>query len=68
MYVCVCNAITDRAIHDAVALGIDTLDELRAHTGLADGCGTCVDLAGEILADARARRSRSFPLALAIAA
>ena len=68
MYVCVCNAVTDRAIHDAVAQGVDTLDELRARTGLADCCGTCADLAGETLADARSRRPRSFPLALAIAA
>ena len=68
MYVCVCNAITDRAIHAAAAQGVTTVDELTRRTGCGDCCGTCVDLAGEILAEAHARKPRAFALDLAIAA
>jgi bacterioferritin-associated ferredoxin len=35
-------------------------------TGLGSGCGTCSELAGEILAESRA--SRAFPLAVFAAA
>ncbi len=68
MYVCVCNAVTDRDIHEAVASGVDTLAELTRRTGCSDCCGSCADLAGEILAEARATRTRAFPLRLALAA
>ena len=68
MYVCVCNAVTDRDIHEAAASGVETLAELSRRTGCADCCGTCADLAGEILAEARAKHARVFPLRLAIAA
>ena len=68
MYVCVCNAVTDRAIHAAAAQGVTTLEELTRFTGCGDCCGTCSELAGEILAEAHARKSRAFPLGLAMAA
>ena len=68
MYVCVCNAITDKAIHAAAAQGVTTLEELTQRTGCGDCCGSCSDLAGEILAEAHARKARTFPLGMAIAA
>ena len=68
MYVCICNAVTDRDIHEAAAAGVATLAELTQRTGCSDCCGTCSDLAGEILAEARAKHARAFPLRLAIAA
>jgi bacterioferritin-associated ferredoxin len=68
MYVCICNAVTDRAIREAASRGVSTLDELTLRTGCASGCGSCADLAQEILVEARARKVREFPLALAIAA
>lgn len=68
MYVCVCNAVTDHAIRDAALQGISTLEELSRHTGCAACCGSCSDLASEILAEASARRTRAFPLKLAVAA
>jgi bacterioferritin-associated ferredoxin len=67
MYVCVCNAVTDHAIREAAARGVSTLEELTMRTGLASGCGSCMDVAREILAEARPR-VRAFPLPLAIAA
>ncbi|SFN31971.1 bacterioferritin-associated ferredoxin [Dokdonella immobilis] len=67
MYVCVCNGITDHAIREAAARGVDTLEELTMRTGLGSGCGSCTDVAREILAEARPR-VREFPLPLAVAA
>lgn len=56
MYVCICNGITDHAIRRAAAEGATTLSELTSRTGCGDCCGSCVDLARDILdAELRAR-------------
>jgi bacterioferritin-associated ferredoxin len=62
MYVCLCNAITERAIRDAARDGVRTLSELSRKTGCADCCGTCADVASEILADAQRVRMLDLPL------
>lgn len=49
MYVCICNAVTDRAIRDAAARGVSTADELAAETGAGTCCGACRPLALQIL-------------------
>jgi bacterioferritin-associated ferredoxin len=67
MYVCLCNAVTERAIREAAQTGVRTLAELSRRTGCGDCCGSCVDLASEILD--QTHRSRTFDLPLiAIAA
>ncbi len=55
MYVCVCNAVTERAIHRMVEEGCCTLGEVQARTGCADCCGTCHDYALEVLEQALER-------------
>jgi bacterioferritin-associated ferredoxin len=54
MYVCVCNAITDREIRAAAELGARTLDDLSATLGVATCCRRCSDCARKVLADALA--------------
>jgi len=49
MYVCICNAVTDRAIREAADSGVLSFPELRNRTGCGDCCGSCEDLAREIL-------------------
>ena len=49
MYVCLCNGITESAVRDAAASGARSVDELGALTGCGSGCGSCVELAQEIL-------------------
>lgn len=51
MYVCVCKAVSDRAIAKAVAEGVTTLKELRERTALGTGCGKCVPHAYQLLRD-----------------
>ena len=53
MYVCICNAVTDKQIRRAAARGVDSLYELRESLGVATGCGSCGDVAAEILAEYR---------------
>jgi len=62
MFVCVCNAVTDRDIRRQAALGVDSLDELRLRTGCADCCGQCAEEAESILLRAQARERVSLPL------
>ena len=49
MYVCVCNAVTDRAIREAAQRGVSTLGELTLATGCGACCGSCRELALQIL-------------------
>lgn len=52
MYVCVCNAVTDREIRGAASLGARTLDDLSVTLGVATCCRKCSDCARKVLADA----------------
>ncbi len=52
MYVCVCNAVTDSDIRNAVDDGVRNLKQLRQLTSCGDTCGSCRQMAGEILIQA----------------
>jgi bacterioferritin-associated ferredoxin len=67
MYVCLCNAVTERTIREAAESGVETLAELSRRTGCSAACGTCADLAQRILEDAHRTRALDLPL-IAIAA
>ena len=58
MYVCICKSVTDKQIRRAAAKGVDNLYELREELGVASGCGTCADVANEILRESADRRSK----------
>ena len=49
MYVCVCNAVTDRDIGHAVADGCCSMKELRDRLGVGDCCGRCTGCARDVL-------------------
>jgi bacterioferritin-associated ferredoxin len=61
MYVCICNGITDRDIRDAARAGARDLDQLSATTGCTTSCGSCGELATEILRETL-RESRPLPM------
>lgn len=54
MYVCVCNAITERDIRGAVTLGAASVDDLKATLGVATCCGRCEESARQLLCNADA--------------
>ncbi len=62
MYVCICNAITDKQIRKAADAGARNLWDLQRELGVAVGCGSCKEMASDILretaADAQPRIHR----------
>jgi bacterioferritin-associated ferredoxin len=56
MYVCICNAITDKQIRRAAKNGVDNLYELRESLGVASNCGSCADQAQSILNESSQKR------------
>jgi len=53
MFICICNAITERQVQTAVAEGASTLSDLQAQTGVASCCGCCAETAMEYLPGGR---------------
>lgn len=53
MFICICNAITERHIQSAVADGAVTLSDLQARLGVATCCGCCAETASEYLQGGR---------------
>jgi bacterioferritin-associated ferredoxin len=64
MYVCICNAVTDRAIREAAESGARSFADVRSRTGCADCCGSCEDLAAQIFNEAVAKRTHARALDL----
>lgn len=60
MYVCVCNAVTERQVHQAIDAGATTVKALSRQLGVGSQCGACVGCAKECLSKARAPKT-AFP-------
>ena len=56
MYICICNAVTDSDISNAVDGGAHTLKQLKRTTGCTDSCGCCKEMAVEVLKQALAEK------------
>ena len=54
MYICICNAVTEKAVRECARNGVCSVDELALELGVGAGCGRCRDCANELLQDARA--------------
>jgi bacterioferritin-associated ferredoxin len=52
MYVCVCNAVTEKDIHETVAEGSSSMRELRERLGVTACCGRCASCARNVLHEA----------------
>jgi bacterioferritin-associated ferredoxin len=48
MYICLCKAITDNQIREAVENGATRFGQVRQELGLASQCGKCGILAREV--------------------
>lgn len=49
MYVCLCHAITDTQIKQAVSQGDTSLKDVRKRLGVGDQCGKCTRMAAIII-------------------
>ena len=54
MYICLCNAITEKAVRECAQRGACSVDQLACELGVGSGCGRCRDCAGEVLRDFQA--------------
>ena len=52
MYVCICKAVTERQIREAVDDGVRSMRELYHYYGVATSCGKCAKLTREVLNNA----------------
>jgi bacterioferritin-associated ferredoxin len=53
MIVCLCRAVSDRAIHAAVAAGAASPGEVARACGAGTGCGRCWEQLDRLVAEAR---------------
>ncbi len=52
MYICICNALTDRKLKDAIATSQSQCPEdVYAACGCRSKCGKCISLVTELLRD-----------------
>ena len=49
MYVCLCKAVTDKQIREAVDNGVHNITQLQETCGAATGCGRCLEVAQELI-------------------
>ncbi|MBK8897694.1 MAG: (2Fe-2S)-binding protein [Candidatus Competibacteraceae bacterium] len=49
MYLCICKAVTDRQIRQAVEQGVRTMGDLSVRFGIGIECGKCIDSVREAL-------------------
>ena len=62
MYVCICNGVTDHDIRHAAEAGCKSMAELTMRTGAGAKCGSCVDMASELLMQSRAVQALPLPI------
>ena len=62
MYICICNAVTDRDIVQAVHNGAQTLRQLRHELGVAAECGRCASCARDCLRNTLAEQHVNYAL------
>lgn len=53
MFICICNAITERQVQSVVAAGASTMADLQGQLGVATCCGCCAETAAEYLPGGR---------------
>ena len=53
MYICICNGVTDHDIRQAADAGCRSMTELTMRTGAGSSCGSCLDMAAQVLDQAR---------------
>ncbi len=59
MYVCICHAVTDHQIADAVDGGVQDLRQLGEACGAGTNCGRCRETAQELI-DERLAEATSY--------
>ena len=61
MFVCICNAITDKQIRQAARAGAKDLWALQESLGVATNCGSCSQDALAILKESEPSSKAAYP-------
>ncbi|WP_124079976.1 (2Fe-2S)-binding protein, partial [Pigmentiphaga humi] len=67
MYVCVCNAITERQVRSSVESGSVTLADLQFDLGVATCCGSCAETACQYLPQGASGCEHAFEASITVA-
>lgn len=59
MYICLCNALTERQVREAAAAGDGSTDGVYRTFGTQPRCGKCVPLVEGILRDVSGETARA---------
>ena len=62
MYVCICNGVTEHDIRQAAEAGCRGVAELTMRTGAGATCGSCLDLAAQLLDEVHGRHDLPLPI------
>ena len=65
MYICICNAVTEKQVHEAIDGGAITLDALHQALAVGSQCGNCRDCARQCIREKLGEIHVEFPLAYA---
>jgi bacterioferritin-associated ferredoxin len=65
MYICVCQAVTERQVREAVESGATSMRALREQLGVASSCGRCASSAHCILKECKQCPNKDDALACA---
>ena len=60
MYVCICQAVRDAEVRQAIAAGVDDVDQLGEQLGVGLSCGCCRE-AAQTLIDEHLHTSSASP-------
>jgi len=60
MYVCICHGVTEKDLQKAAKQGANSLQDVQQMTGCATGCGSCADVAIEVLQAHHAKKTPDF--------
>jgi bacterioferritin-associated ferredoxin len=52
VYICICNAITQRQVEESARAGVRSVEELTSTLGVGAGCGRCRECAKDLLREA----------------
>lgn len=61
MYACICRAVTEGQIREAISSGCNTERQLRNRLGVVDSCGKCATQVRDMLGENSATKGASKP-------
>ncbi len=61
MYVCVCNAVTDKAIQQAVQQGHQSFEAIQGELSVGTCCGRCKSFACQLIDQCLEKHRNSYP-------